>query len=276
MRSVLNWMTVIIFISFALLLDLPFWAVIVLGIAFGIFFLFLDAVLSWPRMKFPAEIRLEPFDPNDPMLPGAVKAHFVDTDTVLRDLGFIFEGNFRIEDKTRRSFSCVAGYKNDASRDGATVVCDVAYSDKGMKTISAGIQYGSVMLDDSRVLTNCLSDLQVFKLKWRRTFSFPRVKDARRLFSIHQAVVGRFGGEKKGLPKEGLKDAYSKNWRREIDEMVERGYCSYALGKEQYSYSFKGAAIAFLRARMFGVFLLVGRYFWNKRFLDHAGKSGSR
>ena len=194
-----------------------------------------------------ADPEVDTFDPDDPDLPDVVDRHFRKVTKTLRPLGFEVVEGLALPNQTPRVKALVLMYANRTEKDAAIAAVMYAKAPDGTKLQTAYVEIISRYRDGTLVQTNNSSQLGAFKARpGVTTTQFPTVRDAARLYRLHQALAEQHGGSRKSLrlDEEFHGDAVAYlTWALvdELDGQIDTGYMYLSPQERLYRPTWKGA-----------------------------------
>jgi hypothetical protein len=188
----------------------------------------------------------DPFDPEDPLLPPEVAAHFRRTAGALKHVGFDAVAGVALAGAVPRAKMMRLLLVNRTSK--VSALATITYVEvNGNHSKTTFVEFVSRHRDGTAVQTNNLTQLGVFNRPHVTCTQFPSVADPAKLYRLHQLMEDRHAspaGKALRLDEEFGGDAAATMARamaEEIEWQTDSGYLYHDAQMDAYRPTWKGA-----------------------------------
>jgi len=189
---------------------------------------------------------VEPFDPWSGDIPHDVVESVRQDAASIEELGFRNLGHYRVSESGPSTNAFVTVFENQQEGHTSqllTVKVKVGPVSKSVTTLVFTTEFA----DGTKLTTSNSKVVSLFpRVRTREgTMSFPRIRDPRKLYEIHQASVARFGGAVKRLMAavEDAAEFLRQGIRVETAKLAETGYYYIDEKYDVYRPTWKGAIL---------------------------------
>jgi hypothetical protein len=204
----------------------------------------LGPVLIRRSYRFAPELVTEPFDPEDPETPAAVRDSIEETARALAAEGFTPRAHLLTENESPHGLMFLTLFENRPARVLARLLTLYAGRGKAMRRQTL-LVFSTEFADGTEIATNNSRTLSnTPPCPWRTIVSVPDAEGARDLYRTHTGVVAHLSPRSEAVPLEGDPAAYQQAYtNRERVRFAECGYLYLDPEADCYRATWKGAVL---------------------------------
>lgn len=219
---------------------------LLVGIAIGYPFVAGPLVVK-SRQWIKVDPGFDPIEPDSDQIPQLVSDSIARTVPDLKGLGFEWRGTFSHLNAVKNANAYVTLFENPEARRTAQLFTVFGASALSRQVVTV-LAFRSAFTDGTRLLTKNSGVPSMFPRSDRvreGSGSFPWIKDAYRLYQVHEASVTRYASD--GIPApQDTSDPFEflqESVRSEHAHFVEVGYVKLDEARGVYRYTWKGAIL---------------------------------
>ena len=205
----------------------------------------LGPILIRRSYRFPPELAIEPFDPDDPETPAAVRASIEETGRALAAEGFAPRAHLLTENESPHSLMFLSLFENRPARVLARLLTLYAGRGKALRRQTI-LLFSTEFADGTEIATNNSRTLSNSPpCPWRTIVNVPAAEGARELYRIHTDAVAHLSPRSEAsVPLEGDPLAWQQGYSiRERARFVECGYLYLDPEADCYRATWRGAVL---------------------------------
>ncbi len=225
------------------------WLWLAVPLALAIFFYGGLPLLIYLTFKNEAQPTLKPFVPSDPTLPLQVREHFKNACDELMPLGFEYVIGLRLPQMSDNVMAILIVLVNREASDAAAAISIYSKANEFWDLQTSYVEYSTRFQSGVTVNTQNSTALSAFPpAEQTQNYRFPTVRDARRLYEVHQRLLNEqnlaakvlrldqeFGGDAVAFVRAGL--------HQEMVDAAKDGYLYLTSDSKSFRATIKGALL---------------------------------